>query len=40
VLAKVTLVRVGEQGATGILVSQTSSRIEAGTSARVAARVP
>lgn len=40
VLAKVTLVRVTDQGATGIVVSQTTSRFEAGTAARIVARVP
>lgn len=39
-LATVTLVRVGEQGSTGIVLTQTSSRFEAGTAARIIARMP
>lgn len=39
-LATVTLVRVTDQGATGLVLSQTSSRFEAGTPARVIARMP
>jgi LysM repeat protein len=40
VLAKVTLIRVTDAGATAIVVSQTSSRFEEGTAARIVARVP
>jgi LysM repeat protein len=39
-LAMVTLVRVTDQGATGIVLTQTSSRFEAGTAARIVARMP
>lgn len=39
-LATVTLVRVTDQGATGLVVSQTSARFEAGTAARIVARMP
>ncbi len=39
-LATVTLVRVTEQGSTGIVIEQSSGRFEAGSLARVSARLP
>jgi LysM repeat protein len=39
-LATVTLVRVTDQGSTGIVIEQSSSRFEAGSPARITARLP
>jgi hypothetical protein len=39
-VATATLVRVTEQGATGIIIQQSSSRFAAGSPARVSARMP
>jgi hypothetical protein len=39
-LATVTLVRVTDQGSTGIVIDQASSRFEGGSPARITARLP
>lgn len=39
-LAVVTLVRVTDHGATAVVITQSSSRFEAGTAARIIARMP